>query len=95
MNRSNVSLVAAAAVVIAGCQSGAPTGAPSEGAGKSTHRFKVGVSIPAADHGWNAGMKYWTDQATKANPDIDWTVQDFKNSDEQISSLENLSLIHI
>ena len=70
---------------ISGCQSG--TG---EIAAKTGKRFKVGVSIPAADHGWTAGVKYWADQASKQNPDIDWVIQDAKESGEQISDLENM-----
>jgi ribose transport system substrate-binding protein len=53
-------------------------------------KFKVGVSIPAMDHGWTAGVKYWAEQATKANPDIDWVIEDAKEPGEQISDLENL-----
>ena len=75
-----------AAMTLAGCQKSPEI---TQTAAK-TKRFKIGVSIPAADHGWNAGLKYWTDQATKENPDIEWTVQDFKNSEDQISSLENM-----
>ena len=81
-------VVGLAAIVLAGCQ---PPAATTGTTAQPAKRFKVGVSIPAADHGWNAGLKYWTDEATKENPDIDWSVQDFKNSDEQISSLENMS----
>ncbi len=53
-------------------------------------RFKVGVSIPAADHGWTAGLKYWAVQATKDYPEIEWIVQDAKEPGEQISALENM-----
>lgn len=62
----------------------ATTGAP---AGK---KFKVGVSIPAADHGWTAGIKFWAEQAKKDNPDIDFIIQDAKEPGEQISGLENM-----
>jgi ribose transport system substrate-binding protein len=60
-------------------------GAPTAG-----KRFKVGVSIPAADHGWTAGIKYWAEEAKKANPDIDWIIEDAKDPNEQTSDLENL-----
>ncbi|HWD38191.1 MAG TPA: substrate-binding domain-containing protein [Fimbriimonas sp.] len=48
------------------------------------------MSIPAADHGWTAGIKYWAEQAKKQNPDIDWTIQDAKEPGAQISDLENM-----
>src|SRR5579871_4926623 len=73
--------------VMAGCN---PPASPNASSDAPKKRFKVGVSIPAADHGWSAGLKYWADAASKANPDIDWTVQDFKSSSDQIASLENM-----
>lgn len=74
---------AGALILAGGCQSGGKSAANGK-------RFKVGISIPAADHGWTAGVKYWADQATKANPDIDWIIQDAKEPSEQISELENM-----
>jgi len=80
-----------AAVILAGCQAPADSGgaAPGATASKSGKKFKVGISIPAADHGWTAGIKYWATEATKQNPDIEWTIQDAKEPGEQISQLEN------
>jgi ribose transport system substrate-binding protein len=100
MNRLHTLLgIAAVSAVFAlsGCKTGSDSSSASAtgGAGpttatKSGKKLKIGVSIPAADHGWTAGVKYWADQATKANPDIDWIVQDAKEPNEQIKSLENM-----
>jgi len=80
-----------AAMLVAGCQTGSDTGGTAGGAKSPTgKRYKVGVSIPAADHGWTAGVKWWADNATKLNPDIDWVIEDAKEPGEQISDLENL-----
>jgi len=78
-----------AAIMLVGCQSGGSGGGNTvaENGGK---KFKIGVSIPAADHGWTAGVKYWAEQAKKDNPDIEWIIQDAKEPGEQISGLENL-----
>src|SRR5580700_8170892 len=92
MNRLGAA-ICIAAVVAAGCQSGGGDSGGTGGGGataKSGKRFKVGVSIPAADHGWTAGVKYWAEQATKQNPDIDWVIQDAKESKDQINDLENM-----
>ncbi len=78
--------VMAAAIFLAGCQGGGT----SASVGASGKRFKVGVSIPAADHGWTAGVGYWAKEAAKLNPDIDWIIEDAKEPNEQISDLENL-----
>ena len=76
--------------VLVGCQPPAANPSAGTSAPKNGKRFKVGVSIPAADHGWTAGLKYWATQATKDYPNIDWIVQDAKEPGEQISSLENM-----
>ena len=92
MNRLGAA-ICIAAVVAAGCQSGGGDTGGTGGGGataKSGKRFKVGVSIPAADHGWTAGVKYWAEQATNQNPDIDWVIQDAKEAKDQINDLENM-----
>lgn len=88
-------LVGVACVALSGCQTGSDVGGKKEtgtasNAGSGTKRFKVGVSIPAADHGWTAGIKYWAEKTSKENPDIDWIIEDAKEPGEQISDLENL-----
>lgn len=92
-----MSVLAMIAIALAGCNSGGgeakneTTGTTASGGSQPAgKRFKVGVSIPAADHGWTAGVKWWADQAAKLNPDIDWVIEDAKSPDEQISDLENL-----
>lgn len=81
-------LVLATTLFSLGCQSGHQTGTTTES--PSGKRYKIGVSIPAADHGWTAGVKYWAEEAAKLHPDIDWIIEDAKNPDEQIADLENL-----
>ncbi|HRI43794.1 MAG TPA: ABC transporter substrate-binding protein [Fimbriimonadaceae bacterium] len=86
--------LATLAVAMVGCQGGSESSGTSGTGGRTVakdgKRFKVGVSIPAADHGWTAGVKWWADQATKLHPDIDWIIEDAKEPGEQISDLENL-----
>lgn len=92
-NRLRILGAALAALALAGCQSGTPTtasGGPAVVATQGAKKFKVGISIPAADHGWTAGIGYWANEAAKANPDIEWIIEDAKEPAEQISDLENL-----
>lgn len=77
----------AAIGLLIGCQGGEGS---SAGSGPGGKRFKVGVSIPAADHGWTAGVGYWAKEAAKLHPDIEWIIEDAKEPNEQISDLENL-----
>ncbi len=84
----------AGATILAGCQSGTDSGSGATTGGtaaaKPGKRFKVGVSIPAADHGWTAGIGWWAKQASKDYPDIDWIIQDSKTPADQVTDLENM-----
>ena len=55
----------------------------------------IAVSIPAADHGWTAGVVYHAQQAEKeieaAFPDIDVIVKTSPSASAQVSALEDLS----
>jgi ribose transport system substrate-binding protein len=62
-------------------------GMPSADSGK---KLKIGVSIPAADHGWTAGVKWWADEVAKLYPEIDWNIQTSPGPDEQIKVLDTM-----
>jgi ribose transport system substrate-binding protein len=55
----------------------------------------VAVSIPAADHGWTAGVVYHAQQAAKeinaAFPDVEVIVKTSPSATEQVSAIEDLS----
>lgn len=89
MKNTVFSAILGLTVLMAGCQSTGTEG-PSATGPRDGKRFKIGVSIPAADHGWTAGIKYWAGEAAKLHPDIDWIIEDAKSPDEQITDLENL-----
>lgn len=56
----------------------------------STKKISIGVSVPAADHGWTAGVLWWAKQATALYPQIDWTVSPAPNPERQISDIETM-----
>lgn len=55
----------------------------------------VAVSIPAADHGWTAGIVYHAkaaaEEINKAFPDVDVVVKTSPSAADQVSALEDLS----
>ena len=55
----------------------------------------VAVSIPAADHGWTAGVVYHAkaaaDEINKAFPDVEVVVKTSPSAADQVSALEDLS----
>lgn len=89
-----ITLLALSSVVLVGCTS-SPTTSSGGGSGsgtvsKSGKKLKIGVSIPAADHGWTAGVNYWAQEAQKMYPDVEWTISPAQTPEKQISDLETM-----
>ena len=61
---------------------------------KGPEKLKVGVSIPAATHGWAGGVVYHAEQCRaelmKANPDLEIFVTTGSTTAEQNDRVENL-----
>ncbi len=51
-------------------------------------KMVIGVSIPAADHGWTAGIKWWAEKTAKDNPEIEWVIQTAETPAKQIESID-------
>lgn len=92
-----IGLISLAAMVIVGC---GDSGATNNTAGTSStptssntteKKFKIGVSIPAADHGWTAGIKYWADEEAKKHPEIEFDIQTADGPAKQITQLEAMA----
>ena len=64
------------------------------GCGDSSKKLKIGVSIPAATHGWTGGVVWSAQQAKKdmeaKNPDLEVLVTTSSNSADQVGRIENL-----
>ncbi len=60
--------------------------------GKNT--IKIGISIPAADHGWTGGIVWWAEQAKKdweaKDPNVKVIISTAKDAAEQVDKIENL-----
>ena len=68
----------------------APT-TPSEPAALQPAKVRIGVSIPAADHGWTAGVVWWAKECAKLHPNIEWTIETASTPEEQITDIETLA----
>jgi ribose transport system substrate-binding protein len=53
-------------------------------------KVRIGVSIPAADHGWTAGVVWWAKQAMDLYPDIEWKFQTADKPETQIAQIETM-----
>jgi ribose transport system substrate-binding protein len=65
------------------------------GATPGVKRMKIGVSIPAADHGWTAGVGYWAKQAMALHPEVDWIYQTADKPDKQTEDIQNMLTRHV
>ena len=68
------------------------------GAAMAQQKVKIGVSIPAATHGWTGGVNYWANVAEKrleaTYPNVDFIVVTAGSAAEQVNDLEDLLAIH-
>ncbi|MBI5705433.1 MAG: ABC transporter substrate-binding protein [Armatimonadetes bacterium] len=80
--------------LLAGCSGGGATDNPApSGDGKSAEggpKLRVGISVPAADHGWTAGVIYWAKEAQKEYPDVEFTLATADKPETQINDLETM-----
>ena len=92
VKRSVLAVVLASAMFV-GCNSTTGDTASSTTGGSSStpgKKIKIGVSIPAADHGWTAGVNYWATRAAKDYPDVEWIISPAQTPDKQISDIETM-----
>src|SRR6185369_11243619 len=53
-------------------------------------KIRIGVSIPAADHGWTAGIGYWAKTEMAKYPDIDWVYATANEPNKQTGDIEDM-----
>jgi len=53
-------------------------------------RMRIGVSIPAADHGWTAGVIWWARRAMALHPEIDWQIATAATPEKQVADIEDM-----
>jgi ribose transport system substrate-binding protein len=80
-----------AVVLICGCEKSDTTASTaSPGGGNAAKKLKIGVSVPAADHGWTAGVGYWAKTQMAKYPDIEWVYATASDSGKQTSDVEDM-----
>src|SRR5690606_40250894 len=84
-------LAAMTTLALAGCDGGDTADSGGAGGGGGGEKPVIGVSIPAADHGWTGGVVYWANEARKQYGDeAEILVQTAGTPEEQISQIENM-----
>ncbi len=58
--------------------------------------YKIGVSVPSADHGWTAGLLWWANKAVKdlkkEEEDIEFYVVAASSGSKQVGDVEDLMI---
>jgi len=94
-NWTQIAATAVLAGVMLGCgPTEAPAGdaAPAD-ANKTASTQKrpiIGISIPAADHGWTAGVKWWAEKEMKEHPEIEFVLDTAETPDKQTASIDGM-----
>ncbi len=73
-----------------GASESAPPELPAAKTVAQAAKLRVGVSIPAADHGWTAGVVWWANECAALHPEIEWTVATAETPEKQIADIEAL-----
>jgi ribose transport system substrate-binding protein len=58
--------------------------------GQEPKKLRIGVSIPAADHGWTAGIGWWAKRAMALYPDVQWRYATAADPAKQIADVEDM-----
>lgn len=53
-------------------------------------KLRIGVSIPAADHGWTAGIGWWAKRAMALHPEYEWSYATAADPAKQIADVEDM-----
>ncbi len=54
-----------------------------------TRKVRIAVSVPAADHGWTAGVGWWAQRAMKLYPQVEWLYATAPGPEKQIADIED------
>lgn len=53
-------------------------------------KVRIGVSIPAAEHGWTAGINWWATRAMALYPDVEWIRATANTPEKQVADIEDM-----
>lgn len=71
---------------MSGCERSSST--DQSGSEGTTVKPRIAVSIPAATHGWPAGVGWWAQQTIQQHPNVEWIFQRASSAAEQASQIE-------
>lgn len=85
-----VALLGSLLLFAVGCNKDSEGGGGMASTSPAGKKLKIGISIPAADHGWTAGVVYWAKQTMEMYPDVEWTLALAENPEKQVKDLDTM-----
>lgn len=97
-----LTLAALAVGLVVGCGSGGSSDTNANATGSTSteksadaktstgKKFVIGVSVPSADHGWTAGVKWWAEQEMKKHEDVEWVFSTADTPAKQIDDIDSM-----
>jgi len=74
-------------LICAGCKKATPEQHAAE---EPARKLTIGVSVPAADHGWTAGVGWWARRAMEMYPDVNWAYATAIGPEKQIADIKDM-----
>jgi ribose transport system substrate-binding protein len=91
MNGKNIVIGILLAVLVAmAVMLGMPSKPGGTASTQPAQRVRIGVSIPAADHGWTAGVAWWANRAMALHPEVDWQFASADTPEKQIADIQDM-----
>lgn len=88
-----VAVLLAAAFLVAA--SATAPGGSGEPPAQPARKLRIGVSVPAADHGWTAGVTWWARRAMELSPDVEWVFASALTPEKQIADVQDMMVKRI
>lgn len=90
--RAMMRTAGAAAVLFAGVFGSSAHAETSSAEASQTpaRKLRIAVSIPAAEHGWTAGISWWARRAAALYPDVEWTIATATGPEKQTADIEDM-----
>lgn len=83
-------LLASLLCVVGGCEKSQAEAPPPPRPRPAGPGLTIGVSVPAADHGWTAGVGWWARRAMEMYGDVNWVYATAVGPEKQIADIKDM-----
>jgi ribose transport system substrate-binding protein len=87
-------IAAGLSLALVGCGPAPAPSASNEPGGQAPgteKKLRIGVSIPAATHGWTGGVVWWAEESKKKHSNVEFVISTAKDAAEQAKQIETMA----